>query len=256
MKKIESSKNIDAEKNVDAEKKRPCLSLFLKIVAVIVLFVILPCLFNLLFYSDKKQSHVYFLKDIITSSLSISDWFGFWITYISLLVTASLTYMAYRLSKKIENNQNTRQMENDKAKFIIINITSTKDRGFEITLPKDVISLNAHIISAHLKLGGGEEIKLEIDPNDQKELNKNKFVVTIPYEDAEKYDKPLTIWRQQMYNRRERYFIAEFNIEFDYELSSIEKKRGNFKTLNSFADVKLDMNEEYSVVNTRVVFKD
>lgn len=237
----------------------------------ITVMAIFPFIFNWLFRGPKQS---YFFA--IESALSVSDWAGFWSTYTSMLVTATLAYLAVWLSGKIEENQDARQMETDRAKFAILEISSENERTFEIVLPKDIISVKmVSIESAVMRFGDETSIDLKLphiilDGKQNKEKTKNgqnetstyekelkghKFKVEIPHE-REKEDA-LMFWRRQMYNRNEKYFVAEFDVIFKYWLLSATKER-IIKTLHSVADVVVGLddknNEQYKVVDTGVFF--
>lgn len=243
----------------------------------ITVMAIFPFVFNWIFRGS-KQSHFFDIE----SALSVSDWAGFWSTYTSMLVTATLAYLAVWLSGKIEENQDARQMETDRAKFAILEISSENERTFEIVLPKDIISVKkVSIESAVMRFGDETSIDLklpqiipdeqsELDGKQNKEKTKNgqnetsiyknelkgrKFKVEIPHEYEE--DDALMFWKRQMYNRNEKYFVAEFDVIFKYWLLSATKER-IIKTLHSVADVMVGLddknNEQYKVVNTGVFF--
>ena len=204
-----------------------------------------------------------------------------------MLVTAILAILAVWLSRKIEDNQDARQMEADRAKFAILEISSKNERTFEIVLPKDIISVNkVNIESAVMRFGDGTRIELEIpqtisdeqsetdggqnkavrrhkkQKNGQEETNIRKcilkgcrFKLEIPHE-CEK-EKALMWWKRQMYNRNEKYFIAEFDVIFSYRMLSATKEQ-IIKALHSVADVVVELDdkkdEQYKVIDTGVFF--
>ena len=120
---------------------------------LIVGFVLIPLCFYFVFHGNGQST---FLG--LVSGISVESWFSFWITDISLIITAALTYSAYVLSKSIELNQHLHQTETDRMKFRISNVFDTAaPNGFHVELPLEVISLNdVKIIKATITFGKGE----------------------------------------------------------------------------------------------------
>lgn len=237
-----------------SDKKRPLINPQLwDIIAVFIVFFS-PYVFNL-FFQGTIQSH--FCG--ITSALSVSDWASFWITFISMLVTAKLASLTFNLSKRIENNQDMRQMEEDRLKFVILKVSSKNDRTFEIVMTKDIISVNeVRVESVAMNFGDATSIELKpfnVTDTDHNMLKGCRFMVEIPCESEN--NKAFLLWKRQMYNRREQFFIAELDVKIEYRFLSARKKQA-IKHLHSVADIAVEMDDEnnlqYKVINTGVSF--
>ncbi len=238
----------------ESDKKKSLINpRLLDIVAVLVV-LLFPYIFNLLFQGT-VQSRFF----CITSALSVSDWAGFWITFISMLVTAKLAYLAFSLSKRIEDNQDMRQMEEDRLKFVILMVSSKYERIFEIVLAKDIVSVNdVRIESAVMKFGDSTTINLNFvnlidsDPNMLKGCS---FMAEIPCESEN--NEAFLKWKRSMYNRSKQYLIAELDLEFKYRLLSATKKQV-IKHLHSVADIVAELDDkkelQCKVINTSVSF--
>ena len=188
----------------------------------------------------------------------------------------------------LEENQDAHQMEIDRAKFAILEVSSKNERTFEIVLPKDIISVSkVSVVSAAIEFGDRSSIELEIPqtiPEEQSEpngeLNKaghrskeskygknendnckyilrgRRFTVEIPRK--HETNAALMLWKRQMYNRREKFFVAELDVTFIYWLLTATKER-IIKKLHSVAEIVVGLddkkNEQYKVIDTRVFFE-
>ena len=84
---------------------------FLSVIA----YLMIPCMFAWVFHGDNGSSFL----DFWQTSMSVEFWGSFWISYISLGITAFLTFQAFNLSIRLGENQDLQQMEIDKKKFTI-----------------------------------------------------------------------------------------------------------------------------------------
>ena len=68
-------------------------------VIVILIFISIPFIFNWIFHGDESTVFLSF-----TSSMSVSDWFSFWVSYLSFIASSILAFAALKFSKMIEIN--------------------------------------------------------------------------------------------------------------------------------------------------------
>lgn len=227
-------------------------------IIVIVLLLLLPVVFCYSFQGD-KESHFLFFH----STLGGDDWFSFWISYISMLVTAVLAYYAYRFSVEVEKTQFLRQIECDKTKFRVTEIFSDDGKIFKLILPMDIISVqNVRILKALLLLPnieeGEDDKSVELEIKNKKKLKGCQIILEIPMNSGEetKYERELLLWQQQMFNRTERFFSAIFKIKFSYKIKSPFTKNVKIIQMISIAKVvvTLDENktEDYKIIDVGV----
>lgn len=216
-----------------------------------ILLSLIPILFLLLFRSEDKSVFVFF-----RSNMGVSDWFGFWISYISMVVTALLTHNAYRLSKNIEDSQLLRQIENNKVNFRIFDVLSETDKKLKIVFPINIISIDdIELESAIIEFGNEEKIELNIL---EKKLLGYACTLMIPDEIGEDEERALMLWRQYASKRTKKYLNASLRMKFNYKEESITENALIDIEVFSIAKIVVELEngeEKYKIVDTGVSTK-
>lgn len=218
-----------------------------KLVSKIVLFVVItslvPLLFNCIFISENK-SQFWFIQ----SSMSVSDWFGFWMSYISVLVSSVLAYAALKLSNSIEYSHFYDKCEQDKMLFqiesmeikIIEMLHQNLDFEIEVVLSQDVQMINqCDVERAEMLFSNGRTMELEFKGDAS--LDGNTFVLVPPKEIEEDTGESFLhwlLWEQQLTPGFETIqFIVTYTSESKFNFN-MTKRRNFISTIRASYTLK------------------
>jgi len=200
-------------------------------ILLIVIIIAIPLLFNLIFIGN-ESSHFLFIH----STLSVSDWFSFWASYISAIVSSLLAYAAISLSKTIELAHNHTEAEKNKQIFIVKNVGVNFELGddsnskytIDISLPFEIQSLyDVKIIRAFIDFKDGKKIDFLC----KKGLNGNGFSLE-PIDGNLGWDREyLLYWKHWPENMTKGFETIYLNVEYSYVLNSFNYRAKSKKNI-------------------------
>lgn len=218
-----------------------------KIFVVVSIIIVIPVLFNFLFHGD-SESKFWFIK----SSLSASDWFAFWISYISTIVSTILACAALKLSKTIELSHQYEEATRNKDMFVIENVNMGVKRGkdidkafdIKVTLPFKVQSLNdLYIKKAYIKFNDGVEMNLKFD---DAFVCGNEFELhTSQEENIKQNNERILIWKYWRHNMTRDFETIFMNITYCYSFTSfnyVKKRKMSMCTIDVRCQIVSDPN--------------
>ncbi len=225
------------------------------LILLVVAFLSLPCFFCAFFHGDNQS----YFAGFPISEMSVEFWGSFWISYISIGITALLTYRAYELSRRLGVEQESRQIEADKTKFRIMSIEVVgSNRGLRIYLPVDAVSVKIDSIeSAFISFGKKEKLDLVVQEIDQ-ELRGNSYELLYPDRIEPETAKALGLWFKYPYTLSRLYRNARLTVSFKYNFDSHLHKSRKIINICSVARVivSLDSNKiEKLIVKEQGVFE-
>jgi hypothetical protein len=202
---------------------------FLITLLIIVLFFI-PFLFNWCF-RGVESSHFF----CVNSSMSVSDWFSFWIDYIAVLVSSFLAFAALKLSNIVEMSNKFAEMDKNVELLQIVNFSLDLDLGqYEKTdykilveMPLGILGLNSlKIESAHIEFKDGKKFYLSF--NDEN-INGNCFTL-YPQINNETNANTIKLlkWKYRDSTLTSEYETINVNIIYSYKLHSFLKRKKAF----------------------------
>lgn len=218
---------------------------FCKMILFLLLIISVPIIFNLIFHNGAKSSFW-----IIDSTLSGADWFSFWISYISTIISTILAYAALKLSKTIEISHQYEEASKNKDMFIIqnsdIRVQLSKDIekefDIEIVLPFNVQSLNdLKVLSACINFMDG--YKIELNFNDEY-IQGNRFKLCSLPENLKESNERIIMWKLWYQNMKPEFKTIEMRITYCYSLNSFNIKRLKVPVCTIESICQLEINPE------------
>lgn len=174
--------------------------------------ICVPCFFCLIFHGNDSSSFLF-----IHSSMGASEWFSFWITYFSTIVTGVLAYLTYMLTKSIERTHCEETAMQNKQLFEVneINLITKNDKEFFI------VKFNAPLILQDLEFKSAYlTIKNEHIPlQSVKPIFKWQYI-----ELYAKSERTIDMWKKYAQNMQRDYKIADLCIVFSYEMQIVSKR--------------------------------
>lgn len=208
-----------------------------KCIFVVLFLILLPLIF---YYSFDTGEASYFFD--IESKIGVSNWIGFWISYITLLVTVILTYQTYRLTIKMDRVQLYNKIESDRLKLRISCIELINfNKGLRIRLPLDVISLShVKVTKAYIVFGKDEELIFEDMPFELS--TKCSFSLFFPKSLGAPIQDALDLWLDQCRVKNYEYNVACLKVFLSYDFQPIGKEKKI--DICSQAEIKIEENNE------------
>lgn len=226
----------------------------LKIIGFVVFFMFfwgIPCIFCVFFNSDSTKSS--FLS-IFESSLSVEDWFSFWITYLAAISTLMVSFASVHLANKIETLHLEEKAE-EKADLFIpksvnieIGIGENSPCNIEVVIDPKAQFLNPTLIEAKILF----DESTDIDPINLRLSTNNERIDTDSYflsvcDDSTERLKALSMWRYYSYNKTYGYEFIKLCISYSYNIKPPLGKTTKWTT-TTYMRLKVKYNQQKKIV--------
>lgn len=189
-----------------------------KCIGIVAIVIAIPFVFNLLFCGEHSSTFFF-----VRSSISVSDWFAFWVAYFSVIISSFLAYAAIRLSKTIEIDHELRDADNNKQFFCVkgVRIVSDYVHDDELNLefllsPKIYAFEPVSVLRANIVFENGVTINCFCDS----EIKGERFKLMVCDEDKEQCKKYLKTWVRRKQTMTIGFETIRVNIVFSYELKA------------------------------------
>lgn len=196
--------------------------------------IAIPIFFNIIF-KDSNKSYFWFFE----SSISVSDWFSFWISYLSLLVSTFLAYAALKLTQTIEYSNVIAEVDKNKVLLKVTQLYTDlelkdkqkKDYRITVVMPRDVLIINKlKIKSAQIEFENGEIFKL--CPH-EKIVETNCFLLSPKVDDEnesclQENTTKLLKWKYWESQSKNGYETINLRIMYEYVLPSFVRISRDF----------------------------
>ncbi len=209
------------------------------IILICVAVVIIPIIFNEIFHGS-SSSYFWFFE----SSMSVSEWFSFWISYISLIVSSILAYAALKLTKTVEYNNILGQIDNNISLLKITELNTDlelcdKDKtnySLEIKMPLDVLTVsNLTIKTARIEFEDGTIFNF--NPQNMDNKNQTNIFLLIPkfdkndeksVKELNKNTKEFLKWKYWESQLNSGYETINLTVTYQYIVPSFVRNSHNF----------------------------
>lgn len=204
----------------------------LKYGLVVLIIIAIPILFSQIFHGQ-ADTHFWFLK----SSLSVSDWFAFWISYISAIVSTFLAVAAMKLSNTIEVAHQYEEAAKNKTLFKIKNAHFKAELGrnidkcydVDVALPFEVQCLNnLKVIEASVSFNDGYIMRLECQDDT---VDGSNLKLRTCSENIRDNNERILMWKLWHQNMTPGFESICINITYCYVLNTFNRRDSARKTI-------------------------
>lgn len=151
---------------------------FLFCTFLLVLISGIPFLFNWVFIGD-EQTHF----GVIKSTISVSDWFSFWISYLSLIASSVLAYIALKLTLSIEKSNSYLEIDKNASLLKLSNVKYNESFNNEESFQLELVMQDEAIALDNLKIDSGYVEFEDLKPQQFKLISADGGFKMIPQKD-------------------------------------------------------------------------